>query len=128
MEIYRCLVIEDDRLAVDMMADYIGRREDLALVGVAQQLSDLPHVLATIKPDIVFLDLVIPTGEASDFHFGLFPAEISVVVVSAIPTGYFKGILPANIVFELLKPVSRESFENCVDQIISLLKSKDYDL
>ncbi len=117
MEILRCLVVEDDVLAIDMMADYIGRFPNLLLVGVIQELNDIPQAMAIEKPDVVFLDLVLPAGEPSDFHFGLFGKHVTVVVVSAIPTVSFAGIAPKAVAFELLKPVSFESFAKCIDHI-----------
>lgn len=123
MSAYRCLIIEDDWFAIEMMADYVGRRKELTLVGIVQELNELPYALGATQPDIAFLDLVIPQGAPSDFHFGLIPPTVTVVVVSAIPTASFNGTLPPTVAEELLKPVSYESFNACINRIIKRLKS-----
>jgi|SRR5690606_1245984 len=124
MSTYRCLIVEDDWFAIEMMAGYVGRRSDLELAGIVQQLDELPDALITAEPDIVFLDLIIPQGAPSGFHFGLIPASVTVVIVSAIPVHAFHGILPQGIVAELLKPLSYENFDTCIDWITKRLNQK----
>src|SRR3546814_10730406 len=101
MNSYRCLIVEDDWFAIELMADYVGRRNDLELAGIVQQLSELAEALTTTDPDIVFLDLILPQGAPSDFHFGLIAPTVKVVVVSAIPIRSFQGTLPRAISAEL---------------------------
>lgn len=127
MSVYRCLVIEDDSLAIDMMTDYIYRRDDLSLAGVVQERCDIPNALHLTKPDIVFLDLVIPAGAPCGFHFGLFPTNVAVVVVSATTTDCFTEQLPPIIAHELLKPVSFADFEQCIDLIINQPNHSQHD-
>lgn len=124
MNSYRCLIVEDDWFAIEMMAGYVGRHNELALVGIVQQISELANALAATEPDIVFLDLIIPQGAPTDFHFGLIPPEVTVVVVSAIPITLFDSALPPTVADELLKPVSYETFNDCIDRIIERLNRK----
>ncbi|MEC3878627.1 response regulator [Parapedobacter sp. 10938] len=122
MGAHRCLIIEDDWSAIELMADYVGRRKELTLVGVVQELYEVPDALSATQPDIAFLDLVIPQGSPSDFHFGLIPPTVIVVVVSAIPLALFNRALPPTVVDELPKPVSYEHFNDCIDRIIERLR------
>lgn len=113
-----CVLIEDEPLAIEMMEDYIGRRDDLILLVVGSELSEVKSILDKYKPSIIFLDLVIPPGECGGFHLGQIPPDISVVVVSATPLNHFRGKLPAHELYELPKPVSYESFERCVNEVL----------
>lgn len=122
MRMYRCLLIEDDSLAIDMMTDYIGRRDELLMVGIVQERCEILGALNLTKPDIVFLDLVIPSGGPSGFHFGLFPTSLAVVVVSATSTDCFTEQLPPIVTYQLLKPISFNDFEACIDRIIQHLQ------
>ena len=106
-----------------MMADYVDRHNDLTLAGIVRELYELSDTLANTKPDIILLDLIIPQGAPSDFHFGIIPPTIMVIVVSAIPSHSYTGILPTTIAAELLKPVSYEHFADCIDQQIENNKS-----
>ncbi|SDL77388.1 putative two-component response-regulatory protein YehT [Sphingobacterium mizutaii] len=113
-----CMVIEDEVLSLEMMEDYIGRRKDLKLVGICHQLSEIKEIVEKHKPAIIFLDLKIPIGDATDFHYGMLPKTASIVVVSGIPLNYYKGELPTGDIFELSKPVSFECFDRCVDKVL----------
>jgi len=119
-----CIVIEDEVLAIEMMEDYIGRRGDLELLGVGTELSEVMDLLENHTPSIIFLDLVIPPGDAAGYHFGKLPATSSIVVVSGIPLGHYSGILPKGDIYELPKPVSFESFDRCVNEVLN--KRKGY--
>lgn len=113
-----CMLIEDEALAIEMMRDYIDRRDDLLLIGVASQMSEIQDILNQYTPSIIFLDLVIPPGESDGFHFGMLPPDASIVVVSAIPIARFKGILPKGVIYELPKPISFDSFNRCVNHVL----------
>lgn len=115
-----CLVIEDEALAIEMMEDYIGRRDDLVLLAVGSELSEVKDILDKHTPSIIFLDLVIPPGgECGDFHFGKLPPNASIVVVSGTPLNLFRGILPKGDIYELPKPISYENFNRCVNEVLA---------
>ncbi|SKB88653.1 hypothetical protein SAMN05660226_03623 [Parapedobacter luteus] len=114
-----CLLIEDEALAIEMMEDYIGRRDDLVLLAVVSELSEVKDILVKHTPSIIFLDLFIPPGACGDFHFGKLPSNASIVIVSGTPPNLFRGILPKGDIYELFKPVSYDSFNRCVDEVLA---------
>lgn len=122
-----CVLIEDEILAIEMMEDYIGRREDLELLGVGTELSEVKGLLENHQPSIIFLDLVIPPGISAGYHFGKLPATSTIVVVSGIPLSHYTGVLPKADIYELPKPVSFESFDKCVDEVLNKRRGYRYD-
>lgn len=121
-----CIVIEDEVLSIEMMEDYIGRREDLELLGVGTELLEVIGLLENHQPSIIFLDLIIPPGVSACYHFGKIPITSSVVVVSGIPLSHYTGVLPKANIYELPKPVSFESFDKCVDEVLNKRKGYRY--
>lgn len=119
-----CLVVEDEALSIEMMEDYIARRDDLELIGIASQLADLEEIVKKSDPSIIFLDLVIPIGKSTEFHFGQLPKTASIVVISAMPLTHYTGELPKGEIFELYKPISFENFDRCIDEVI--VKRKEH--
>src|SRR5690606_5107695 len=95
-------------------------------VGLAVQLDALESLLNTVVPDIIFLDLIIPTGNAHGFHYGLLPKSSSVVVASAIPLSHYEEARLLDNPYELPKPASIEKFNQCVDKVISERKAGKY--
>lgn len=122
VDCYDCVVVEDEPLAIEMMVDYIAKRENLRLVAVVSELADLREILKTSKPSIIFLDLIVPLGVLDGFHYGKIPSDISIVVVSAIPLSHYGKTLPRSVKYELPKPVSFERFNQCVDKVTHRLK------
>ncbi|RKE42569.1 hypothetical protein [Sphingobacterium detergens] len=115
---FSCILIEDEALGIEMLQDYIGRRNDLFLVGTASQQSEIQSLLKICSPKLIFLDLVIPFGDANDFNYSKFPESSILVIISATPLNYYKGDIPFGEKHELLKPISFENFNNCVDNIL----------
>lgn len=113
-----CLLVEDEPLSIEMMEDYISRRPDLELVAIASEMSEIQGLVAEHLPSIIFLDLVLPIGTSTGFHFGMLPETSSIVVVSGVPLSHYKGKLPKGEIFELLKPVSFENFERCINKVL----------
>lgn len=122
---YTCLLVEDDALGIEMMEDYINRRNDLTLLGTGTQLSEVEELLNRFSPSIIFLDLIIPYGEKNNFSYAKISNDIIIIIVSAIPLNYYKGDIPSGIKLELLKPISFENFNKCVDNAIKKLSLID---
>lgn len=114
-----CVLIEDEPLAIEMMEDYISRRDDLVLLATGSELWEVKDILDEHTPTIIFLDLIIPPGPSGGFHLGELPSNISIIVVSGIPLMHFHGILPKGDIYELPKPVSYDSFNRCVNEVLA---------
>ena len=114
----KCLIIEDEPLSIEMLQDYIGRRNDLYLIGIASQLIEVEEIVRKGHPSIIFLDLIIPIGGLTSFHIGKLPKSAQIVVTSALPLSNFKGKLPKGNIFELNKPISFKNFNHCINEII----------
>jgi len=123
-ELNKCLIIEDEPMAIEMMRHYIGRRDDLKLIGVVSELQELNQALEKLTPSIIFLDLMISPGIPEKFHYSNLPRSASIIVVSAIPLRYYSGTLPKGKLFELPKPFSFENFDRCVNEVLST-RNKD---
>lgn len=119
-----CMLVEDEALAIEMMRDYINRRDELVLIGIASQMSEIQDILDQFTPSIIFLDFTVPPGESDGFHFGMLPPDANIIVVSAIPLAHFKGNLPKGDIHELPKPISFDSFNRCVNQVLDKLSGR----
>jgi len=117
--VYSCLIVENEPLAIRMIEDCIAHRADLEVAGIATELAELKEMVGRFVPDIIFLDFIIPPGNAQGFHFGMLPKSSSIVVISAIPPHQFDGAQYLSNPYELLKPVSIAAFDRCMEQVIA---------
>ncbi|MGF7028712.1 MULTISPECIES: hypothetical protein [Sphingobacterium] len=119
---FSCILIEDEALAIEMLQDYISRRNDLILLGTAIERSEIQSLLRICSPTIIFLDLVIPYGDKNDFNYSKFPESSIFVIISATPISHYNGEIPNGEIHELLKPISFEDFNKCIDKILRNIK------
>ena len=125
--VFGCLIVENEPFSIEMIKDLVASRKDLKLLGVVTEMEQLAKVVRSLKPDIIFLDLIIPLGNCGDFHFGMLPQESSIVVVSAIPLSHYKKRDLLTNPRELCKPVSFERFNRCLDDVIRERLGQQHD-
>lgn len=56
----RCIVVDDEPLAVEMITGYVNRTPSLELVSTFTDPVIALSEIGTAKPDIVFLDIQMP--------------------------------------------------------------------
>jgi len=115
---YRCVLVEDEPLAAEMMMEYISNRSELSLIDVVDNLDDYEEALTRDKRiDIIFLDLKIRGGEV--YQLTEHKPNTVFVVVSAYPPKVSK-YLPKDIgKYFITKPVSITSFNSCIDRLLN---------
>jgi len=117
---YRCVLVEDEPLAIDMMVEYISERNELNLVDVVDNLDEYEGVLRSSNNiDIIFLDLKIRGGEVFELMQENKNNNSIFVIVSAYTSSNTKK-LPNDInKYFITKPVSNANFNSCMDRILN---------
>jgi len=108
----KTIIVEDEKLARDLLKDYLGKHEDFELIGEYEDGFSGLKAINELKPDLIFLDIQMPklTGfemlEVLEHH----PAII-------FTTAYDQYALKAfehNALDYLLKPYSSERFDEAL--------------
>lgn len=60
--VYSVLVVDDDPRFRDAFAEAVGSAPDLCLAGVAADLPEALQLLDALKPDVLLVDLALPSG------------------------------------------------------------------
>lgn len=125
---YRCLVIDDEPLALNVLADYIRQTDGLQLTDVTTSpLEGLQRVQAG-ETDLVFLDIQMP--ELTGIQFMKLAGNASkIILTTAYPEFALDGY-EYNVTDYLLKPISFERFTKAIQKLPLLnnrpLVSPDY--
>ena len=117
---YRCVLVEDEPLAIEMMVEYISERNELNLIEVVDNLDEYEGVLkGSNNIDIIFLDLKIRGGEVFELMQENKNYNSIFVIVSAHAYSHTQR-LPEDInKYFITKPVSNANFNSCMDRILN---------
>lgn len=117
----RCLIIEDEPLAAEVIADYISELPFLELVETCATATHGLAVLQRTHIDVIFLDLHLPGLKGFDFIRTLRnPPQI--IVTSAYHEYALEGY-SLDIIDYLLKPIDFPRFVQAVNRIQKPLSS-----
>lgn len=126
----RCIIIEDEKLAAEKLADYIGKIEVLELVSIFKDGISAINFLKSNRIDLVFLDI-----EMKEFNGIQFLKALQIKPAVIITSAYEKYALAGyefSVVDYLLKPYTLERFLQSVDKAINQKelkeKAKNYEL
>ncbi len=79
----RVLVVTDIRLYRDGLAQILGREPQLSIVGAAADIEQARALLRDLRPDVLLIDLAMPSGLDSIPMLRSFAPEVNVVALAA---------------------------------------------
>ncbi len=112
----KCLIVEDEVLAQNVIQSHLQKMEQFKLVGICNNALEAKEVLNNTEVDLIFLDIQLPgmTG----LHF-LRTLEYPPLVI--LTTAYAEYALESyefNVIDYLLKPISFERFSKAITKIL----------
>ncbi len=113
----KCLVIDDEPLAVDLVSDYVNQTDGLELAGSFTNPIEGMQALDSLKPDIIFLDVQMPEITGIQF-MKIVKGKYHIIMVTAYDNYAVEGF-EQDAVDYLLKPISYERFLVSIEKIKS---------
>jgi DNA-binding LytR/AlgR family response regulator len=118
----RCLVVDDEELARNLLASFIGRLPYLELVRSCKNPMEAMTVLQEQKIDLMFLDIQMPELTGIEFLKTL-PHKPVVIFTTAYPQYALEGY-QLDVMDYLLKPFGFDRFLQAVNKASELLSLK----
>ena len=115
MKNLRCIIIEDEPLAVEVLRDYINQVPHLTLVATFEDAIYALQGLKSLKVDVIFLDIHLPKLKGLDF-LRVLDDKPQVVLTTAYHEYAIEGFDLA-VVDYLLKPIEFERFLQAVNKL-----------
>jgi DNA-binding LytR/AlgR family response regulator len=112
----RCIIIEDERLAQDVIKNHLERSGRFDLLGTYRNAPEAKEALERETVDLIFLDIQLPGMTGLNFLRSLSNPPL-VVFTTSYPE-YALESYEFNVIDYLLKPVSYERFSKTIDKII----------
>ncbi|SFU18707.1 DNA-binding response regulator, LytR/AlgR family [Algoriphagus locisalis] len=114
---YKCIVIDDEALAIDVLSDYIGKFPPLELVGSFDSPLKAMNAILNGAVDLIFLDINMPDMNGISFYENL-PIKPKVIFTTAYSDFAVKGF-EINAIDYLVKPFSFERFFMAVNKLMT---------
>ena len=103
-----CWIIDDEPLAINLLASYAEKTDLLEVVGKFSNAIDAVEELKNSAPDIIFLDIQMPEMDGVEFS-KIVPITIGILFTTAFREFAIEGYR-INAIDYLLKPVSYNEF------------------
>lgn len=111
----RCLIVDDEPLALDVLETYISRVDNLELVCRCNNAVEAYNCLQTEQVDVMFLDIQMPKLTGIDFLKSL--ANPPKVIFTTAYRDYAVEGYELNAVDYLLKPISFDRFLKAIAKV-----------
>ncbi len=115
---YKILIVEDDVHAQDNLIRLIQHVSDLKLVGVASTIEDAYHLCKSLKPDLVFCDVMLPPATSFDWLIKLETIPFELIFITSFEEFAMKAFRLAAVDY-LIKPIAEEEFKSALDRFRS---------
>lgn len=112
----RCIIVDDEPLALEILEGFISRFPALELIGKCINAMSAFEMFHKQPVDVMFLDIKMPGINGLDFISSL-KQPPSIIFTTAFAEYAVKGF-ELDAIDYLLKPIKYERFEKCVQKIL----------
>lgn len=119
MQTLRTIIIDDEELARQLVAKYCENHSDIEVIGHCADGFEAVKTINQLKPDLVFLDVQMPKLDGFEL-LEILDHRPQVIFTTAY-NEYAIRAFEQNAVDYLLKPFSRERFDQALDKVRTLL-------
>jgi len=112
----KCIIVEDETLAQDVIKSHLARMDRMELVGVFRTGPEAMEALKAQEVDVIFLDIRLPGMSGLHFLRGL--VDPPLVVLTTAYAEYALESYEFNVIDYLLKPISFERFSKAVNKLL----------
>ena len=111
----RCVIVDDEPLAREILEMYVSQNTELQLVGVCKNADEVVALLRKETVDVLFLDIQMPGVSGMQLVKSL--ENPPLVVFTTAYDQYAVEGFEVNAVDYLLKPISPERFNTAVEKV-----------
>lgn len=104
----KCVIIDDEPLAIELIKDHISKFSDLEIVGTASNAIEGFELLKAQQVDLIFLDIQMPMLTGIEFLKSL--SDSPKVIFTTAYREYALESYELEVVDYLLKPISFDRF------------------
>jgi len=124
----RSIIVDDEPVARDVLSGYLSRYcPVIELVGQAQHIREAVPLIREQKPQLVFLDVEMPYGNAFDILEACQDEKFETIFITAY-SEYSLRALNQSAAYYILKPIDITELVRAVNKVQeSILRSDEFD-
>ena len=115
---YRCLIIDDEMLARDVIRTFVQHDHSIEITDEAANGPEAVVKILQHRPDVIFLDIQMPELDGFEVLREVWPHHQPFVVFTTAFDQYALRAFEVNAIDYLLKPVNKKRFEQAVSKAI----------
>lgn len=118
----RCIAVDDEPLALDIITDYVAKVPELTLVASTTNAIEALTLVQQGEVDLVFLDVQMPELTGIQF-LKIINGRCDVILTTAYPQYALDGY-ELNVVDYLLKPIAFDRFYRSIQKVLASKAAK----
>lgn len=119
----KCIIVDDEPLAVALLKDYVSKHPTLELVWAGTDVLESIKILNKENIDLVFIDLQMPQLNGLEL-MSLFNENHHFIITSAY-SSYALEAFQYKVIDFLLKPITFQRFHQSVEKFIQWFPKKE---
>ena len=112
----KALVIDDERLARKELISLLSNFPKIEVVGEAVNADDAEQKIASLNPELLFLDIQMPGRNGFELLESL--DQVPKVIFTTAYDEYALKAFEVNALDYLLKPIRKERLEECIQKLV----------
>ncbi|MEQ9266339.1 MAG: LytTR family DNA-binding domain-containing protein [Balneolaceae bacterium] len=121
--ILKCLIVDDEMIARELLSDYVSKIPELELVTTCSTALEAMPYLRQQQVDLLFLDIEMPEISGIDFLKSLNTTNTKVILTTAY-SEYAIQSYEFGVADYLLKPIEFNRFYKSVTRVLALSNNK----
>jgi DNA-binding LytR/AlgR family response regulator len=122
MKTLRCLIIDDEPLAIDVIENYLGRLKDIE-ISRCQSAVEAVQLMIQRSFDLIFLDIEMPLLTGFDFLKTI--KDPPIVIITTAYRDYAVEGFEYEVADYLVKPVSFPRFMKAFERVLKLMDKNE---
>ncbi len=123
----KAIIIDDEPKSIKILSTMLQEYcPGISVLGVAQRAQDAVALVRQTEPDLVFLDIEMPSGNGFDILDQLRPINFEVIFVTAF-NDYTLKAFRYSVLDYLLKPVSIMELQEAVQKALRNIQLKNFN-
>jgi two-component system LytT family response regulator len=121
------VIVDDEKAGIESLGGLLNKYcKDVRIVGTANNIEEARKVITTVSPDLVFLDIYMPSGNGFELLQNIPIINFEIVFTTAFDEYAIRAIRAGAIDY-LLKPVDPEELVAAVEKVKDKLSRRQGD-